>query len=98
MQTKVKPTILHNKEDFIWHKRKCDADYKYKFSHYEEPKKFPCLVESKEEWAGENRSQGQIYNMNHSFYYVEGHECSECRHIHKNWPPKALEIIEQEKL
>jgi len=72
---------LYNKEDFVWYKRKLDADRKYEHDHYGEPEEYPCRVRS--EFYDDPNGP---YTYNHSFIYKQEHKCESCGHTQKIWP------------
>lgn len=72
---------LDSEEDFEWYKKEIDVAHRYSYSHYGQPREYPCLVKS-------NISVSDCYDNDryyHEFKYKIESICSECKHKSLVW-------------
>lgn len=72
---------LNSENDFKWYKAELDVDGKYSHAHFGTPERYPAIVTS-EWWDNPNGP----YEYQHTFFYEEEHQCSECGHKTKKFP------------
>ena len=84
--------ILYSKREFIWHKKKLDAEREYEHNHEYTPEKYPCKVASRLDNVSDySSSYGAVDVYYHSFIYQEEKVCAKCGHKEIVWPSEQIE-------